>query len=113
MLDIPKYREYQHWFVLDSNQLISILSQFSLFSDPPEVEAETGMVHASVGWSLNISCIVWSNPPATVSWYRGRTNMELLQTQTQPQQMVSFTDIFRHNYTWSVSMIFIVSKISL
>ena len=67
---------------------------FSIFADPPEVEAESAVVHASVGWSLNISCIVWSNPSATVSWYRGQTNMELLQTQAQPQQMVSFRDIF-------------------
>ena len=62
------------------------------------MEAETAVVHASVGWSVNISCIVWSNPPATVSWYRGQASMDLLQTQTQPQQMVSvrFRDIIQY-----------------
>ena len=57
-------------------------------SDPPEVKAVEKSVHASVGWGVNISCDVWSDPPSSLEWFRGSGSMEYLDQHTQFQQMV-------------------------
>ena len=59
-----------------------------LISDPPEVTAVHKTVHASVGWGVNISCDVWSDPPSSLEWFRGTGSMEYLDQHTQFQQMV-------------------------
>ena len=56
--------------------------------DPPEVTALHRTVHASVGWGVNISCDVWSDPPSSLEWFRGTGSMEYLDQHTQFQQMV-------------------------
>jgi len=55
---------------------------------PPEVTAVEKTVHASVGWGVNISCDVWSDPPSTLEWFRGTGSMEQLDQHIQFQQMV-------------------------
>lgn len=54
---------------------------------PPEVTAVHRTVHASVGWGVNISCDVWSDPPSSLEWFRGTGSMEYLDQHTQFQQM--------------------------
>ena len=58
-------------------------------SDPPEVLASPTQLHATVGWTVSLCCLVWADPPATVSWYRGTSDRELLETQDQPSEKVT------------------------
>ena len=57
--------------------------------DPPEVLASPTQLHATVGWTVSLCCLVWADPPATVSWYRGTSDRELLETQDQPSEKVT------------------------
>ena len=64
--------------------------------DPPEVKAVKKTVHASVGWGVNISCEVWSDPSSSLEWFKGSGPMEYLDQHIQFQQMV--LTIFIKNY---------------
>ena len=64
------------------------LNENFLLKDPPEVKAVEKSVHASIGWGVNISCDVWSDPPSSLEWFRGSGSMEYLDQHTQFQQMV-------------------------
>ena len=39
--------------------------------DPPEVTTVHMAVHASVGWGLNVSCVLRSDPPSSRNWVNG------------------------------------------
>ena len=51
--------------------------------------ASPGQLHATIGWTVTLSCLVWADPPARVSWFRGEEGRELLETQDHPAEEVS------------------------
>ena len=55
------------------------------------------VVHASVGWGVNISCHVWADPPSSLEWFRGTGSLEYLDQHTQFQQMV-LTILIANNF---------------
>merc|ERR1719397_274172 len=56
---------------------------------PPEVGVETGWVHAGAGETVVLVCRVYSNPVATVTWYKH--TMKLIQGDRISTQQVGNT----------------------
>ena len=44
----------------------------NLYTDEPEVKAESPAVHAGVGYQVELVCVVYSEPAADVLWYKVR-----------------------------------------
>jgi len=61
-----------------------------LVNYPPEVQATETRVHATVGWSVNMTCQVYADPHATVTWYRGHRKQDPVTDHTQTE--VKFED---------------------
>ena len=53
------------------------------FPDPPEVSAVAAQLHGQPGWQVNISCLVWADPPASLHWLRGGRTGDTLDYQAR------------------------------
>ncbi len=56
------------------------LEKFTLFwiyfTDEPEVSAEHPVVHGGLGRQVELSCLVYADPPADVVWYRDTMRLD-------------------------------------
>ena len=48
----------------------------SFFTDEPEVSAEHPVVHGGLGRQVELSCLVYADPPADVVWYRDTMRLD-------------------------------------
>ena len=69
-------------------EYLSLKIKIIIISDPPDVTPLVGTVHANVGWSVNVTCKVWSDPVASVTWYRGVRTQDRVTGHTLTQQEV-------------------------
>ena len=67
-----------------------------MFSDPPEVSPREPVVHAKVGWSVNLTCNVWANPPPSIRWFSSYSSKELTENSQIIERKVSMA----HNSQW-------------
>lgn len=68
----------------------------SLFNFPstvsPEIEVERGFIHTGVGYEAQLTCLVHSEPPANIVWYKdttqlGTTDRFNLQVQSKQSEL--------------------------
>lgn len=47
----------------------------SLFAVSPEIEVERAFIHTGVGYEAQLTCLVHSEPPANIVWYKDTTQL--------------------------------------
>ena len=60
-----------------------------MFADPPEVSPREPVVHAKVGWSVNLTCNVWANPAPSIRWFSSYSSKELTEISQIIERKVS------------------------
>ena len=68
--------------VLTTEKVKKILISFDL-TVAPEIEIDRNFIHTGVGYEAQLTCLVHSEPPANVIWYKDTTQLGTTEQHSQ------------------------------